>query len=85
MIREDNDLARLLQWQPIVWIGTVSYGMYMMHMLAVSTVRKVQSVFHVKSPLVLFVGAVAVAVGFASVSFLYLREAAARSEGPYVS
>ncbi len=38
--REDNDLAWLLRWRPVAWIGTVSYGMYLMHMIAVNLMRK---------------------------------------------
>lgn len=71
VIREDNDLARFLQWKPIVWIGTVSYGMYMMHMLAVNIVRKLGPAIHVGSPTSLFLGSFAIAVGLASLSFLF--------------
>lgn len=71
VIREDHDLALLLQWKPVVWIGTVSYGMYMMHMLAVNIVRRAEPMFHVGSPVVLFIGSLGVAVALASLSFLY--------------
>lgn len=40
VVREDNDLAWLLRWRPIAWIGTVSYGMYLMHMIAVNLMRR---------------------------------------------
>lgn len=70
VIREDNDLAGLLQWRPIAWIGTVSYGMYMMHMLAVNLVRKSGSVLHVESGALVFTAAVGVACAIASISFL---------------
>jgi peptidoglycan/LPS O-acetylase OafA/YrhL len=71
VIREDNDLAGLLRWQPIVWIGTVSYGMYMMHMLAVNAVEKAASRLHIGSPAILFLCTVATAIAMASVSFLF--------------
>ncbi len=70
VIREDNDLACVLRWQPLVWIGTVSYGMYMVHMLAINAVRNAETITHAGSPVVFFVGSVAVSVALASASFL---------------
>jgi peptidoglycan/LPS O-acetylase OafA/YrhL len=40
VIREDNDLAPALSFRPIAWIGTVSYGMYLLHMIAVNIARR---------------------------------------------
>lgn len=40
-IRETNGLARVLRWRPMVHIGMVSYGMYLMHMLSYHAVRRV--------------------------------------------
>lgn len=74
VIREDNDVAGLLRWQPIVWIGMVSYGMYLMHMLALNTVERAEVVFHIGSPVVLFIGSIAVAVALASISFQFYEK-----------
>jgi peptidoglycan/LPS O-acetylase OafA/YrhL len=71
VIREDNDLASVLRWQPIVWVGTVSYGMYMLHMLSVNIVRRSFHLLHIDSPAIGFVCAVALACGLASLSFVY--------------
>ena len=40
-IREDTYLHSLLRWRPAVFVGTISYGIYLMHMLAANVVRKV--------------------------------------------
>lgn len=40
-IREDTVLHPLLRWRPAVLVGTISYGIYLMHMLAANAVRKV--------------------------------------------
>ena len=34
VIREDHWLRRPFDWSPIRWMGVISYGMYMLHMLA---------------------------------------------------
>ena len=37
-LREDGPLFTVLAWRPLKAIGVVSYGMYLMHMLAVNLV-----------------------------------------------
>lgn len=66
-IREDHDLAWLLRWRPIAWIGTVSYGMYLLHMLCGNLTRTAFAAAHAGwrvaelEPLVTLAGAVAAA------------------------
>ena len=39
-IREDHGLAPLIKWRPAVLLGQVSYGMYLMHMLAIGLAQE---------------------------------------------
>lgn len=73
VIREDNDLAVLLHWRPLVWMGTVSYGMYMLHMLGVNVARRAQALLHVHYAGADFVGGVVMALALASVSFMFFE------------
>ena len=34
VVREDHILSRFLEWKPIVRLGVISYGMYLLHMVA---------------------------------------------------
>lgn len=70
VVREDNDFARVLRQRWIAWIGTVSYGMYLFHMIAVNIVRRVASAAGVSSPFVDFVGGALLALLLASVCYL---------------
>jgi peptidoglycan/LPS O-acetylase OafA/YrhL len=70
VVREDNDLARVLRWRPIAWVGTVSYGMYLFHMIAVNLVRRAATAAEVSSPYVDFVGGTLLAVALATASYL---------------
>ena len=38
---QDSFLHPLLDFRPVAFVGTISYGMYLMHMLAANAVRKV--------------------------------------------
>lgn len=40
-LREDGLLHRALTCKPVVFIGSISYGMYLMHMLAANVVRRI--------------------------------------------
>jgi peptidoglycan/LPS O-acetylase OafA/YrhL len=39
-IRENTLLHPILRWRPAVFVGTISYGIYLMHMLAANIIRK---------------------------------------------
>ena len=39
-IRENTCLHPILKWRPAVFIGSISYGIYLMHMLMANVVRK---------------------------------------------
>jgi peptidoglycan/LPS O-acetylase OafA/YrhL len=40
-MREDTYLHPILRWRPAAFVGTISYGIYLMHMLAANVVRGV--------------------------------------------
>lgn len=87
-IREDTWLHPILTWRPAVFVGTISYGIYLMHMLAANAVRKV--VGH-DFGLDVFAGATLLVIVMAALSFRYFespllalkkRFGAARREAP---
>jgi peptidoglycan/LPS O-acetylase OafA/YrhL len=71
VVREDNDLAPFLRLRPIAWIGTVSYGIYLFHMLSVHAFKRgFEAVFHVSvSPVVEFAGGAVVSIVVATISY----------------
>lgn len=70
VVREDNDLAPVLGWRPIAWIGTISYGIYLMHPLCIAVGRALLGRAGVHRPVPLFLVALALSVVVASLSFV---------------
>lgn len=76
VIREDHGLAQLLKWTPLVYIGTISYGMYLLHMLSKNAVQRIGGAVigsHPPDSLV-FAATVVVSICAATLSFRYFEK-----------
>lgn len=73
VIREDNDLARILSNPVVAWVGKVSYGMYLFHMIAVNAAHRLTSALGFSSPYLDFAGGILLAVGMASLSYRFFE------------
>ncbi len=71
VMREDHLLAPLLRWRPIVHVGVVSYGMYLLHMLSYNVAHRVLNRLGITRPLMPFFATVAVAIAAATLSYRY--------------
>jgi len=65
-LREKTLLHRPLMWAPLAYVGKVSYGIYLMHMLCANVVRRV---IHEQVGIPLFALTVPVAVAVAGLSY----------------
>ena len=70
-IREDHPLAKLLALRPAREIGMVSYGMYLLHMLAHNAVKKVLFALSAHHPLLDFLLSSMLVFGLAWLSYRY--------------
>lgn len=73
VVRSDNDLAWLCRYRLLVWIGTVSFGMYLWHMLALNAVKRLEGVVGYQSAGFEFFGGLILAAAIASLSYLTLE------------
>ncbi len=71
VIRQGHWLAKILSRQPLKHIGMVSYGMYLMHLLAYHVVARICTAIHFEEPISRFVLTVLATVGAATLSFRY--------------
>jgi peptidoglycan/LPS O-acetylase OafA/YrhL len=73
VIREDNPFARVLAWRPLAWIGVVSYGIYLLHMLVANSVKLGFPDIEKSEPILYFMLTLVGAVIVASVSYRYFE------------
>ncbi len=74
VIREDNGLAPVFKLKPLVKIGAVSYGVYLMHMLVVNLVDEVIERGEIDiATLPRFVIVAGLTIGAAMISFRYFE------------
>lgn len=78
VVREDHLLAPLLKFRPIAWVGTVSYGVYLLHMLGMNVARKVLEKLDITHPaaiaaLTLVIACIAAAISFRFFEAWFLR------------
>lgn len=71
VIREDNSLSKLLTFKPITYIGTISYGVYLLHMLAANAAKKLFFTLTQTSPLMYFALTLLIVVLSSSISYHY--------------
>jgi peptidoglycan/LPS O-acetylase OafA/YrhL len=86
VVRPDNALRRVLEQRVLTYVGTVSYGMYLLHMLAINAVHRMLPRV---SPVASFALALPLAVLLAGLSYRYfeqrflaLKERFTRGPGP---
>lgn len=71
VMRQDHWLAKVLSGQPFKHIRMVSYGMYLMHLLAYHVVARLCTAIHLDEPISRFAITVLATVGAATLSFRY--------------
>jgi peptidoglycan/LPS O-acetylase OafA/YrhL len=71
VVREDNGLAWFLRLRPVAFIGTVSYGMYLLNSLCLHGVRAILNPIGVAYPPVIFVITLGVTVAAAFLSYRF--------------
>lgn len=83
VVREDHILRRAVRLRPIVRIGVVSYGMYLLHMFALHGARVLEGKVFGEQPLARFALCTALTYVLAELSFRFFESPLLRLKGRF--
>lgn len=73
VVREDNGLKRLLHLAPLRRVGTVSYGVYLLHMLCLQGIYELEARGFISGPFARFAATAVVTYACAELSYRFLE------------
>ena len=73
VLRPGCGLTQALEWRPLVYIGKVSYGIYLLHMLAIHFASRLSVRLGVESQGLVFLLAFALTLAMAALSYHYFE------------
>jgi len=73
VLRPTSATTRWLQWRPLTFIGTVSYGVYLLHMFVLVVAARGLAWLGLEFPWLLFFSCLIGTVGLAALSYRYLE------------
>jgi len=72
-VRPDSAVARTLEWRPLAYLGVISYGIYLLHMLALDVGRRILEKVGLPVEQLLFPAGLAVTIVIAAISYRYFE------------
>ena len=73
LLRPSMTLVRWLEWRPLVFVGTVSYGVYLLHKIVLDVASRGLARVGLESPGLLFVSCLIGTIGLAALSYRYFE------------
>lgn len=74
IVRNQGSLwVSFLEWKPLHYLGTISYGIYLLHKLAMALIQRVQPRMHDESPLSFFAVTLVATIVLAGCSYRMLE------------
>jgi len=62
-------LVHALEWRPLAFVGTISYGVYLLHIVVLDATHRIFARWHVDSPYAAFIVCTLASVGLAALSY----------------
>lgn len=76
-------LSRVMEFEPLIYLGRISYGLYLLHPIAIVAVIRLLMSLNLADNLILYPLALLTTIGIASVSFRYLESPFLRLKARY--
>ena len=73
VLRPGMSVVRWLEWRPLAFVGTVSYGIYLLHKIVLDVLSRGFARAELKSPALLFVLCLLGTIGLAALSYRYFE------------
>jgi peptidoglycan/LPS O-acetylase OafA/YrhL len=73
VLNPGHALVRWLEWRPLAYVGTVSYGIYLLHKPALDLARRLLHPLAVDSPIGLFALGMLLSIAMAALSYHYVE------------
>ena len=73
VLRPSSRVVSALRWKPLAFVGMVSYGIYLLHLLVLDAVQRALSRWHVDMPGALFVVGFVGTVALAALSYRFFE------------
>jgi len=73
VLQENHGLAPFLQWRPAAFVGRISYGVYLFHMLGVNLAKATLAGLHWENDAALLGLSLSITVALAAASFQYFE------------
>jgi peptidoglycan/LPS O-acetylase OafA/YrhL len=71
VLRPSSWVVRRLDWRPLAYVGTISYGIYLLHKFSLDAALRITPMLESESPLLVFLLSLAGAIVLAALSFRY--------------
>ena len=69
VLHPDSRIVRALEWRPLAFVGTVSYGVYLLHVIVLDATQRVLLRLHIELPGAAFVACTAGTIALAALSY----------------
>ena len=73
VLNPESRVVAALEFKPLVFVGTISYGVYLLHVLALDAAQRMLTRLQITTPGVLFVVCLGMTIALAALSYRYFE------------
>ncbi|HKX44827.1 MAG TPA: acyltransferase family protein, partial [Burkholderiaceae bacterium] len=74
VLQPADPLVRLLEWRPLAYVGAISYGIYLLHMIVLDLVNRSMARLDLHAESLTFVACLVGTIALSAVSFRFFEQ-----------